>query len=188
MPHLMKAIKELPDAVSPVVWVYPFDEYSAAESEYMLKAMNYEDWFITETITEGCLISSVTITSLFAKQLKIGDGIRFAVNTRDEIVGLTIMFSVEGSKIYSGSSSFNAETRIVSGVIYRIQNQMLQFMDAGEVFNYGSATVYVYDHEKKTLKLGSQEDILDYSSGGEDAQLAYLYARRSLVRTIVLIK
>lgn len=70
MPHLMKAIKEFPDAVSPVVWVYPFDEYSAADSEYMLKAMNNEDWFIAGAITEGCPISSVTTTSLFAKQDK----------------------------------------------------------------------------------------------------------------------
>ena len=70
MPHLMKAIKELPDAVSPVVWVYPFDEYSAADSEYMLKAMNNEDWFIAGAITEGCPITSVTTTSLFAKQDK----------------------------------------------------------------------------------------------------------------------
>lgn len=70
MPHLMKAIKELPDAVSPVVWVYPFDEYSAAGSEYMLRAMNNEDWFVAKIITEGCPISSVTTTSLFAKQDK----------------------------------------------------------------------------------------------------------------------
>ena len=70
MPHLLKAIKELPDAVSPVVWVYPFDEYSVADSEYMLKSMNDEDWFIANAITEGCPISSVTTTSLFAKQDK----------------------------------------------------------------------------------------------------------------------
>ncbi len=70
MVHLMKAIKELPDAVPPVVWVYPFDEYSAVESEYLLKAMNDEDWFIADAIAEGCPISSVTTTSLFAKQDK----------------------------------------------------------------------------------------------------------------------
>lgn len=70
LPHLMKAIKELPDAVSPVVWVYPFDEYSAADSEYMLKAMNEEDWLIAGAITDGCPISSVTTTALFAKQDK----------------------------------------------------------------------------------------------------------------------
>lgn len=70
MPHIMKAIKELPDAVAPVVWVYPFDEYAAADSEYMLKSMNDEDWFIAGAINGGCPISSVTTTYLFAMQDK----------------------------------------------------------------------------------------------------------------------
>jgi hypothetical protein len=70
MPHLMKAIKELPDAVSPVVWVYPFDEYAAADSEYMLQSMNDEDWFIAGAINGGCPVSSVTTTDLFAMQDK----------------------------------------------------------------------------------------------------------------------
>ena len=70
MPHLMKAIKEMPDAIAPIVWVYPFDEYSEAESEYMLKSMNEEDWFIASSITAGCPISSVTTTEIFAKQDK----------------------------------------------------------------------------------------------------------------------
>lgn len=70
LPHLLKAIKELPDAVSPIVWVYPFDEYSSADSGYMLKAMNHEDWFVAEAITDGCPISTVTTTSLFEKQDK----------------------------------------------------------------------------------------------------------------------
>ena len=70
LPHLIKAIKEMPDAVSPVVWVYPFDEYSDANGEYMLRAMNNEDWFIAHSITDGCPISSVTTTTLFGKQDK----------------------------------------------------------------------------------------------------------------------
>lgn len=70
MPHIMKAIKEVPDEAAPVVWVYPFDEYSAAESEYMLKSMNAEDWYIAKSITDGCPISAVTSTEIFLKQDK----------------------------------------------------------------------------------------------------------------------
>lgn len=70
LPHLMKAIKEMPDELSPIVWVYPFDEYSAADNEYMLKSMNDEDWYIANSITAGCPISSVTTTDIFKKQDK----------------------------------------------------------------------------------------------------------------------
>lgn len=70
LPHLARAIKELPDEPAPVVWVYPFDEYSAADSEYMLKSMNDEDWFVAKAINDGCPISSVTTTAMFAKQDK----------------------------------------------------------------------------------------------------------------------
>lgn len=70
LPHLSKAIKEMPDDLPPVVWVYPFDEYSSANSEYMLKSMNKEDWYICESINSGCPISSVTTTEIFTKQDK----------------------------------------------------------------------------------------------------------------------
>lgn len=70
IPHLLKAIKEMPDEVSPVVWVYPFDEYSNAETEQELKEMYSQDWFIRGAINNGCPISSVTTTTAFTKQDK----------------------------------------------------------------------------------------------------------------------
>ncbi len=70
IPHFIKGIKEMPDEPSPVVWVYPFDEYSDADSKQKLKQMYSEDWFIRGAINNGFPLSSVTTTANFIKQDK----------------------------------------------------------------------------------------------------------------------
>lgn len=64
-PHLLKAIKESADRVAPIVWVYPFNEYSDASDEGMIRDMYFEDRFIEDAINEGLFISSVTASDSF---------------------------------------------------------------------------------------------------------------------------
>lgn len=64
-PHLLKAAKQAPDAVSPVVWVYPFDEYSDATTEQELKEMYSGDWFIRGAINNGLAMTTVVTTTNF---------------------------------------------------------------------------------------------------------------------------
>ena len=102
LPHLMKAVKELPDAAAPIVWVYPFDEYSKAQSEYMLRAMYDEDWFIAESVNDGCPIASVTSTALFAKQDKSIYGssvIITPVPYTEEFKKVIVKFIDDGGKV-----------------------------------------------------------------------------------------
>ena len=70
LPHLLKAMKESPDAPSPFVWVYPFEEYSSANSEEEIQKMYSEDWFIRGCINNGFALSCVTSTSLFINHNK----------------------------------------------------------------------------------------------------------------------
>ena len=70
IPHFMKAFKESPDMPSPLVWVYPFDEYCTATTEEELMQMYNGDWFIIEAINHGFPLSTVTSTSAFLKQDK----------------------------------------------------------------------------------------------------------------------
>ena len=70
IPHLIKAAKESPNEVSPVVWVYPFSEYSNCRSEQDAKEMFFGDWYIRGAINNGFPLSSVTSTSDFVKQNK----------------------------------------------------------------------------------------------------------------------
>ncbi len=63
--HLQKAIKDAPDDVAPVVWVYPFDEYITAQTGEELADMYAGDWFIRGAIANGAAISMVTSTASF---------------------------------------------------------------------------------------------------------------------------
>ncbi|MBQ4631544.1 MAG: hypothetical protein IJB70_11240 [Clostridia bacterium] len=64
-PHLRKACKQAPDDVAPVVWVYPFDEYSSATTEQELKEMYSGDWFIRGAINTGLPMTTVVTTTNF---------------------------------------------------------------------------------------------------------------------------
>lgn len=70
VPHLLKGIKETPDEPSPIVWVYPFDEYSEAENGEQMMQMFSEDWFIRSAINSGLPLSTVVSTSNFVKHDK----------------------------------------------------------------------------------------------------------------------
>ena len=58
-PHLRKAIKEAPDTPAPLVWVYPFDEYAAAQTGEEAARMFAGDWFVRGAIAEGLPVASV---------------------------------------------------------------------------------------------------------------------------------
>ncbi len=65
--HLRKALKDAPDGVAPVVWVYPFDEYTAARTGEELAEMYAGDWFIRGAIANGAPVSMVTSTASFCR-------------------------------------------------------------------------------------------------------------------------
>ncbi len=67
LPHLLKAGKETPDASAPLVWVYPFEEYNAAESGEALSEMYAGDWFIRNAINAGVPLNTVVSTGSFCK-------------------------------------------------------------------------------------------------------------------------
>lgn len=70
IPHLLKAAKQAPDDISPIVWVYPFDEYSDASTEQELKEMYAGDWFIRGAINNGLPLSTVVTTTNFVNHNK----------------------------------------------------------------------------------------------------------------------
>ena len=69
IPHLLKAIKDMPDAPSPLVWVYPFDEYLTADSDEAIKEMYSGDWFVRGAINNGLPLSTVISTDNLVKAL-----------------------------------------------------------------------------------------------------------------------
>ena len=67
LPHLLKGIKEAPDAPGAVVWAYPFEEYSAAESPEEIAAMFAGDWFVRGVINAGVPVNTVVATDYFVQ-------------------------------------------------------------------------------------------------------------------------
>ncbi|MEY8322848.1 hypothetical protein AALB47_02880 [Lachnospiraceae bacterium 54-11] len=70
LPHLLKALKETPDDIAPFVWIYPFREYSACNTEQGIREMFSGDWFICNAINSGLPLSMVVSTDNFLKQDK----------------------------------------------------------------------------------------------------------------------
>ncbi len=67
LPHFLRALKESPDAPPPVVWAYPFDEYSDASSEFDVRRVYSEEFFMRGAINCTLPVSSVISTSNFVK-------------------------------------------------------------------------------------------------------------------------
>ena len=68
LPHFLKAEKDAPDAVAPLVWVYPMREYTTASAAAALEEMNLGDHFICNAINDGFPLCCVTATDCFLEQ------------------------------------------------------------------------------------------------------------------------
>ncbi len=66
LPHILKAKKDAPDAIAPLVWVYPFSEYGEADNGEMLSAMYSGDWFVRGAINCGLPLTQVVSSDIFA--------------------------------------------------------------------------------------------------------------------------
>lgn len=65
LPHLLKAEKDAADAPAPMVWVYPFREYTASDDEKLLREMYTCDNFIAAAVNDGFPLCCVTSTDSF---------------------------------------------------------------------------------------------------------------------------
>ena len=67
LPHILKAEKDIADAVSPLVWVYPMREYTTSADENTLKEMYFGDNYIKHAINNGFPLNCVVSTDIFLK-------------------------------------------------------------------------------------------------------------------------
>lgn len=145
IPHFLKAFKESPDAPSPVMWVYPFEEYCNSKSETELAQMYGEDWFIAQAINFGFPLSGVTSTSAFInhdKNLYKASVIVTPVPKKGTAFEKAILqYAKNGGKvIFYGSAELSSE-------------EFRSFMGL-EICNDGiSGEVQFYENGKNTGKL-----------------------------------
>ena len=67
IPHMLKGFKESPDRPSPVVWAYPFDEFSDAKTKEEVAQVYANEWFMVGAVNAGFPLSSVVSTENFIK-------------------------------------------------------------------------------------------------------------------------
>ena len=72
LPHLLKAEKDAPDEVAPLVWVYPMREYTTSVEPALLREMNLGDSFVCDAINLGLPLCCVVSTDNF---LQNGEGV-----------------------------------------------------------------------------------------------------------------
>jgi len=63
--HLNKALKETADRPAPLVWVYPFEEYSACTTGEEAARMFAGDWYVRDAIAEGLPVTTVVSAEYF---------------------------------------------------------------------------------------------------------------------------
>ena len=65
LPHILKAEKDAADAIAPLVWVYPMEEFTTASSEAALREMYAGDHYIRQAINYGLPLNCVVSTNNF---------------------------------------------------------------------------------------------------------------------------
>ena len=65
-PHLLRGLKEMPDKVAPVVWVYPFKDYCTSLNPDEMNRMFSGDWFVRGAINHGFPLTMVVSADHFA--------------------------------------------------------------------------------------------------------------------------
>ncbi len=65
LPHFLKAEKEAPDEIAPLVWIYPMREYTTSKTEAMLREMHLGDKFICDAVNSGLPLCTVSSADLF---------------------------------------------------------------------------------------------------------------------------
>lgn len=116
--HLLRAEREAPDAPSPLVWLYPFREYSRAETAAELRSMSSGDWHVRCAINGGLPLSSVLSTAAFAEG-KCPDALRESilytpVPPAGEVADALLSYLDRGGRVLFYGSCRNADPRFLA--------------------------------------------------------------------------
>ncbi|MDQ3813022.1 MAG: hypothetical protein M3347_03620 [Armatimonadota bacterium] len=76
--HLLRTRELSPDAIGPLLWVYPFEEYHAAVfDQFDPQAVYFGDWFVRGMINNGLPLNTVASSTNFIRHFE-ADPRRFA--------------------------------------------------------------------------------------------------------------
>ncbi len=122
LPHFLKAEKESPDEIAPLVWIYPMREYTTSKSEDMLSEMHFGDKFICSAINDGLPLCTVASADLFLNHdlsiykasvlicpAKISDDVLIKLNIFAQNGGSVILYggkdAIEQAKVFASEKN-----------------------------------------------------------------------------------
>ena len=165
--HLLRAEREAPDAPSPFVWLYPFREYSRAESAAELRRMSSGDWHVRCAINAGLPLSSVLSTHAFA-QRKCWDALRASVlytpvPPAGEVADALLSYMDQGGRVLFYGSCLGGDPRILSRLGIALGEEIA-----------GETTVSLAGEEKPLLVDGLMSDggLAEIFAGGDTECIA----------------
>lgn len=148
LPHLIKAVKEAPDDIPPVVWIYPFGQYSDARTDEELNCMYSEDWFIRGAINNGFPLSAVISDENF---------IETDWNLFEDSVLVTVVPKA-GSQFEKSLTEYatSGGKLLVYGGVDHASKEFLDLIgiERAEQARLGELKLTVKGEEKKPLKVG----------------------------------
>lgn len=113
LPHILKAEKDIADAPSPLVWVYPMREYTTSSDASDLKEMHTGDNFIADAINNGLPLCCVTSSDSFLchdANLYNKSSIVTPVPTNEKVLAKLIDFANKGIGILMYGSKEKLDT------------------------------------------------------------------------------
>ncbi len=179
-PYLVSAYENAPDAPSPFVWVYPFDEYSTMAGGRLEKSF-FEDWFFVAAINRGLPVSTVISTGNFAKLRQANAG--FLQNSvlvtpvperGSKVAAALCGFVQNGGKVLFYGSTQNADPAILN-LLQLKQEQPLT----------GSFALKLLPQVCTGLKNGAYSENLKYGGPLTDGGLLEVPAQNATGLTVV---
>lgn len=148
LPHFLKAEKNTADAVSPLVWVYPLNEFTTAKTNSELEEMYKGDMFIRDAINGGFPLNCVVSTDNFLKtplSIYKQSALLCPLLLSDAAMNKVKEFEKSGGKvIYYGSESAANALGITDFVTYSASPD--------ELISAFSKTGYSIKHNRKADK------------------------------------
>ena len=193
IPLFKEAFDTGPDAAGPLVWVYPFDEYSEAVRGKVKKpeAVFNEDTFIGEAVQAGFPLNTVISTGNFRKLIaanpqKLNGAILvvpLSVATKENLPSILKAIDLKSDILFYGSLKFaDPEVRALLGLAcseeldgrFEIESTL-----AGDAFEHGAMSSYI--HVLQQFDGGGLTEI----PAPESSARLYATARQNGVRRVI---
>lgn len=160
-PYLLSGYELAPDAPSPYVWVYPFDEYNTLRSGRLTKSF-YEDWYLIAAVNRGLPVSQVISTDNFAKlydgKFLKGSVLVSPVPEKGSVVTKALCkFAADGGKILFYGSLKDTDDEILDLLGLELAEEKL-----------GIFTVTLCDCIKNELRNGEYSNLVKYAGSLSD--------------------